>query len=132
MWVIIHFEGNKSRYKDKGGGGGVQCGHIPYSSCSLPQGKCCHQALHSQDHFDPPKWEFGEYSIGHLLGHSIPQALHQGGRNLSDISEWNHKRINSWGLNLRLGFLFKKRCRAKKQITVSLKTQMYKFTGEIR
>lgn len=76
------FGGNQKVSTNRRRGG--ECGHIPYSSCSLPQGKCCHQALHSQDHFGPPKWEFGEYSTGHLLGHSIPRALHRGGRNLSD------------------------------------------------
>lgn len=96
------FGGKQEAQKE---GGRIQCEHVPYSSCSPPQGKCCHQALHSQGHFDPPKWEFGEYSTGPLLGHSTPRALHQGGRNLSDISKWNHKRINSQGPNLRLGLL---------------------------
>lgn len=114
-WHILRE--TKSKYKQKGGT--VQWGYKPCSSCSLPQGKCCHQALHSQDHFDPPRWEFGEYSTGHLLGHSIPRALHQGGRNLGNIAKWNYRRINSHGPNLKLELLWKKWSRAKKQIIVS-------------
>lgn len=65
-------------------GGGETHGHVPYSSCSPPPDKYCHQALHSRGHCDPPGWGSGECSTGHLSGHSTPQAWRQGGRNLGD------------------------------------------------